>query len=525
MEVSTGAADNRTIGSPPRSAAAVEIGQDGGMRRAALSTLMSVALLLPIGWPHHVVLGVSDPPGDAQRLAERAPVDARYQYLAGGVNTGHGWATWNPDGTFASMYVSESIAAHVIPVLTYYQLLQSQPAVGSDELQKDLSNLRDPATMRAYWTDYELLLRRVGDAAGDHLAIIHIEPDLWGYLEQAHAIALARSFAHTLIALRDRLAPHVLLAWHLSVWGTGEDPTYAKPSLAQTDQLAARSAAFYEALDARFDLVFNDVTDHDAGFYQHVEGNPNTWWGPADFRRLDVYLSGFTRRTRSPVVLWQLPLGDTLLNDTWGHYRDNRLQWWFDDPSGSHLRATRDAGVIGLLFGGGATGTTSDQTDGGFFYRLARRYEADPLALTPALLRPRVTLPRGPARAATAPGDRGRPRGSRATWRVLRPAVGRAADRPRAAAPAARRPVTLADARSPCARPSRSPRGAAGCSSGWRPSRRDPRPWAGGARPRFPRHAGAWPPRRDAGLRPGASAAPRARRRSAPSRRAGRTSG
>jgi hypothetical protein len=81
------------------------------------------------------------------------------------------------------------------------------------------------------------------------------------------------------------------------------------------------------------------------------------------------------------VVLWQLPLGNTMLNNTWGHYRDNRLQWWLDDPSGPHLRATRDAGVIGLLFGGGAAGTTSDQTDGGVFYRLARRYEAHPLAL------------------------------------------------------------------------------------------------------------------------------------------------
>ena len=45
------------------------------------------------------------------------------------------------------------------------------------------------------------------------------------------------------------------------------------------------------------------------------------------------------------MVLWQLPLGDTHLNNTWGHYRDNRLQWWLDDPSGAHLRATRNAGV------------------------------------------------------------------------------------------------------------------------------------------------------------------------------------
>ena len=66
--------------------------------------------------------------------------------------------------------------------------------------------------------------------------MIHVEPDLWGYLEQAHAVKLARSFAHELIALRDRLAPHVLLAWHLSVWGTDEDLTNSKPSLAQMDR-------------------------------------------------------------------------------------------------------------------------------------------------------------------------------------------------------------------------------------------------------------------------------------------------
>jgi hypothetical protein len=305
----------------------------------------------------------------------------RYQYLAGGVNTGAGWATWNPDGTFVTRYVDESIAAPVIPVLTYYQMLQSKPALGADELHRDLSNLRNGATMRAYWADYSLLLRRARDAAGDHLVVIHVEPDLWGYLEQAHAGALARSFAHHLIALRNRLAPRVLLAWHLSVWGTGEDPTYSKPSLAHMDQLAATSAAAYESLHARFDLVFNDLTDRDAGFYQVVGGNPRTWWGPADFRRHDAYIAGFTRRTQAAVVLWQLPLGDTTLENRWGRYSDNRLQWWLANPSGAHLLATRDAGVIGLLFGGGASGTTSADSDRGLFYRLARSYLLHPLAL------------------------------------------------------------------------------------------------------------------------------------------------
>ncbi len=365
------------------------------MRRIVLTLLLSFVALaagagrdvalagvpIPSGWPDHLALGVADSPGDAQGLRAHARFYLRYQSLAGGVNTGHGWATWNPDGSFVSMYVRESLAAGMIPVFSYYQLLQSAPSIGSSEQSRDLSNLRNRATMRAYWGDFELLLRRVNAAAGRRLVIIHVEPDLWGYLEQAGATRLARSFAQRLIVLRNRLAPHALLAWHLSVWGTKEDPTYSKPSLRHMDQLAAKSAAFYESLNAHFDLVFNDVTDRDAGFYQDVEGNPHTWWGPADFLRHDRYIEGFTRRTHTAVVLWQLPVGDTHEDNTWNHYADNRLQWWFGAGSRPHLRATEHAGVIGLLFGAGGAGNTTAQSDGGFFYRLARRYEAHPLGL------------------------------------------------------------------------------------------------------------------------------------------------
>ena len=171
------------------------------LRHPALSTMMSLALLLP--WAGRTISYWASPTRPAARTGWLSVLrSARYQYLAGGVNTGQGWATWNPDGTFASMYVQESIAAHMITVLSYYQLLQSNPAAGSGESQKDLSNLRNPSTMTAYWNDYRLLLKRVGSAAGRHLAVIHVEPDLWGYLEQAHATALARTFARKLVALR-----------------------------------------------------------------------------------------------------------------------------------------------------------------------------------------------------------------------------------------------------------------------------------------------------------------------------------
>jgi hypothetical protein len=374
----------------------------------ALALGMAVATLLvpgsaaapsgihvPTGWPSKLEIGVTDSPGDAAKLAARAPVGFRYQYLSAGANTGHGWATWNPGGSFVSMYVGESIKAHLVPVFSYYQLLQSSPAAGGDELHKDLSNLDNAATMKAYYADFSLLMKRAG-AYRHRLVVVHVEPDLWGYIAQAardgmastvpaavassHVAALrnmpnnASGFARALIKLRDRLAPNVALAWHLSVWGTKEDPTYSQPPLAHMDVLAARSAAFYASLHANFDLVFTDVADRDAGYDEKVNHDPKAAWNADDYARQVAYLRGFTRRTHRAIVLWQIPLGNTMLDNTPGHYRDNRVQWWLSDPADGHLAADRDAGVIALLFGGGAGGTTSIDTDGGYFVQRVKAY-------------------------------------------------------------------------------------------------------------------------------------------------------
>jgi hypothetical protein len=104
---------------------------------------------LPARWPQTLQLGLADSPGGAAALRKVAPFGFRYQYLAGGVNTGQGWSTWNPNGSFVTRYEQESWAAGEIPVFTYYMLLQSKPA-GGDEAQVDLAHLRDPTVMRAY---------------------------------------------------------------------------------------------------------------------------------------------------------------------------------------------------------------------------------------------------------------------------------------------------------------------------------------------------------------------------------------
>jgi hypothetical protein len=102
-------------------------------------------------------------PGGAAALRRSAPFGFRYQYLAGGVNTGSGWSTWNPNGSFVTRYDRESWAAGEIPVFSYYMLLQSKPA-GGDELQTDLAHLRDPRVMSANWADVRLLFQRARSA-------------------------------------------------------------------------------------------------------------------------------------------------------------------------------------------------------------------------------------------------------------------------------------------------------------------------------------------------------------------------
>jgi hypothetical protein len=261
-------------------------------------------------------------------------------------------------------------------------LLQSNPATGSSEQAKDLSNLANPSTMAAWFADLRLFFQR---AAGDTTVVLHVEPDLWGYIEQASgtsddataipaAVAssgdaaltdlpnTASGFARAIVRLRDQLAPNVLLAYHLSVWGTNWDISYSNSPDSQVDALAARAAAFYGSLGADFDLTFTDIADRDAGFKKAIYGDGGaSWWDAADFVRYARFLKGYVTATGHRIVVWQIPLGNTKMravDETWGHYQDNRVEWFLDDPGETHLALWRDAGVIALLYGGGAGGTT-----------------------------------------------------------------------------------------------------------------------------------------------------------------------
>jgi hypothetical protein len=419
----------------------------------------------PPSWPTTFELGMMDSPGGAAGMRATAAFKFRSQYLAGGVNTGGGWATWNPDGAFVTMYAQESHDAGIIPVFDYYMLLQSAPATGSDERAKNLSNLNNTATMAAYYADLRLFLQRSASFAARGV-VLHAEPDLWGFLqlssrgddattvpakvassgvaELAGLPDTAAGFAQAIIRLRDRYAPGVLVAYHESGWGTGNDIQYSKPPDGTVDALAARASSFYRSLGASFDLAFTDPIDRDAAFKQFVYGDGGaSWWAPADYARNVRFLSGFVQGSGKRLVVWQTPLGNTKMraqNNTWNHYQDNHVEWFLDDPARQHIADYANAGVLGVIFGRGADGPTcacdaandgvtdpapingntmmslSADDDGGFFRAKAAAFYAAGAPRLPGAPAPGPCVPStGPGIPAPASVTAGTP-GLHAAW-------------------------------------------------------------------------------------------------------------
>jgi hypothetical protein len=378
---------------------------------------------LPAGWPSNVLqLGMSDEPGGAAALKGIAPFGFRSKYLAGGVNTGNGWATWNSDGRFVTYYIQDSVAQGITPVFSYYMIYQSQPGVGQSESSGVLTNLQNAATMTAYFNDLKLFFQRAG-AFPNNPVVLHVEPDMWGFIQQrasndnAATVSVqvaatglselsglpnnAAGLAQGIVRLRDSYARNVLLGYHVSVWGTGIDIAYSDPSDASVDALGTRAGTYYRSLGANFDLAFAEFSDRDAAFHQLVNGRSGAWWDAEDYRRNVRFLGRFVSVAQERVVMWQIPFGNTkmrAMNNTWNHYQDNRVEWLLDEPARSHLAAYRDAGVIAFVFGRGADGATcacdanddgvtnpapingntrdslSADDDGGFFKDRARAY-------------------------------------------------------------------------------------------------------------------------------------------------------
>lgn len=401
---------------------------------------------LPDGWPTTLPLGRTDGPGGAAAMKAKAPFGFRYQYLSAGVNTGYGWQYWQganeAPGMFVTRYVDESVAQGITPVFTYYMVYQSLPG-GGGEQSAVLTNLNTTATMQAYWADLKLFFQKAG-AFPNTPVVLHVEPDMWGYVQQVagndNAASVAAKvnatgvpevaglpdtvagLAQGIVRMRNQYAPNVILGYQVSVWGTGVDIALSDPSDSQVDALGTRAGAFYTSLGASFDVAFGEFSDRDSAYMVMVQNKgPHSWWNEDDFRRHARFVSRFVATSGKRMVMWQIPLGNTkmrAMNNTTHHYQDNRVEWLLDEPARTHLTTYVNAGVIGFLFGGGngdvtcacdaaGDGTTNPAAvngnttlsytaddDGGFFHnRAAAYYAAGAMSLPAGTAQPTTPTP------------------------------------------------------------------------------------------------------------------------------------
>jgi hypothetical protein len=347
----------------------------------------------------------SGPPFLDWMTSSGVPWHYRYQYLVGGVNTGTGWETWNsPSGAFALYYMQASTTAPAsyIPMLVYYELLQSKPGTGSGESGIDYANLNDTSTMSAYFGNFKLLLQQAHSYG--QTAVIDVEPDFWGYMEQraagggANTVAAAvassgypdaagmpntvQGFAWTLLKMRDAYAPNALMVIDASPWATGTDISSSTSSSLNITALADAQAAFLNSAGmvgnpsgvSSWDVVSTDPDDHDAGWWEamgYTNAGFTHWWDPTNktfpnFSRWLAWVGELHLKTGRPLLAWQVPVGNQYyltMNNTCGHYQDNIAQYFL-----SHVSDLSSAGLLAVLFGSGNSCQTepfdNDPADG-----------------------------------------------------------------------------------------------------------------------------------------------------------------
>ncbi|MES2266908.1 MAG: hypothetical protein V4520_09120 [Bacteroidota bacterium] len=339
---------------------------------------------IPFGLPKHVAFGTEGDISQKDHFIKDA--EYQYQYLAGDIFS-NGWTTWNyPSGQFARSFLSGVGQMGKVPVFTYYNVV---PAKGRFE-DPGFTNLNDAEVMNKYFTDWKLLLQICKEYGST--VIIHYEPDLFGYMQMFKADKKkttimvagsnnaevksfgndAKGLAKAIVAMRDKYAPNVLLAWHASTWATGVDLIKGKGN---PEQLALEIANYYKSLDAKFDLVFSEFSDRDAGYDQIINGKQNVTWSTkgdsennnmSDFDRFQRYLKKLNQETQRKIVLWQIPAGNSITktcNNTAGHYKDNKAEYFLqpvlDKSENSRIAGYGQAGVIAFLFGRGASNCTS----------------------------------------------------------------------------------------------------------------------------------------------------------------------
>ena len=386
----------------------------GGVDGGSSTTCLGASLLASLGKDTVLVGGsMSD------TTAAKAPFDGRYLYLSGGLfdgvapcascatgcttggnscsNAGSGCAWWgcwqwdqDPPGKYVSDFVgaNEKAAPVQLPMFTYYEELQ---ASGLGEGTAQVAALNDAAFLTRYFADWRFVLQNIGT----HPALLHIEPDFWGYVEQLnsdpHSVPAkvttanatdcasyensAAGVAKCMIHMVRVYAPKAKVGLHASAWGTKFDVFGNSDAKLDVAGEAKKMSTFLTALGATDgDFIVTDPSDRDAGYYQ--ANGRNTWWDDTNatlpnFHQAFTWTKAVAEALNLPVIYWQIPVGNMKLDNTKNHYRDNRVDYFF-----AHMDEVAAAHIVGLFFGAGNGDTTTLETDGGNLVSKTTSYRA-----------------------------------------------------------------------------------------------------------------------------------------------------
>jgi len=404
-------------GSGTGTAAGTGSGTGVGSRDGGPGTCLGSSLLTALG-KDRLIVGLTS----SNAAAAAAPYDLRYVYISGGLFTsttpctscggscgGSWWGCYNtPPGAYATDFIASAATASPaqVPMFTYYEILQTAQATISG-FQEGTAEVTQAATnvgiMTRYYNDWRFLLQQIGQTK----AMLHIEPDFWGYVRQAGdpttlaaAVASANptdcatlpatigGMGQCMISMVRKYAPHALVGLQGSAWNIAGNASASVNVATDANAVATVLAACGQSMA---DFVVVETSDRDAGYYQTVQSR-DTWWDPTDTALPDyaqdlAWIKALTEALGVPALYWQTPLGNSMQSNVMNHYQDNRVDYFFGGNAAqvnsgaavmvpSHWSELAASHVVGVAFGSGATGQTDPDTDGGNLAAKTKAYIA-----------------------------------------------------------------------------------------------------------------------------------------------------
>jgi hypothetical protein len=310
-------------------------------------------------------------------------LDIHYMYLSG-----LDWPEWNaPTGAYVTRHANAAKAHGIVPMFTLYQ--------AASYGESNLSAFDTTDFMTKYWRGVRVMFQQLG--AFDSPAVVHLEPDLWGYTQTHSELPSGTpmkvgelvpectdlpsdvsGMAKCMIRLGRQLAPKAVIGLSASTFGAYTNG-YSDPT---------RVASYMKAIGAGdADIMVVETLDRDAGCFENgSDGNckrsGSFYWDEANvahpnFHDHLAWAKTIRAVAGKPLLWWQMPLGVPANTAGYaGHYRDNRVRYLF-----SHAGEFAAAGGIGAVFGTGAGNQTDATTDGGQFKNSVTGYYASPAAL------------------------------------------------------------------------------------------------------------------------------------------------